>query len=363
MMSGRAHAVVVHLGREQSMGAWKRVDTWTTLLEAAGASVTLLAILPRHGCHPPRLRLGDTGALLRGRTVPETQAWRLTSMLSELASLSPDLVICVTARTYHPAFTSIAPLCVLDYVDSLARSYRDRATITPSAMRRALFRGLGWTHGRFESAPPPGVRRVAAGWSDAQHLAAEWVPILAPTPSPVEGPVKDTDVLFFGNLSYPPNIEALEGLARIWPAVLRARPGTIATVAGARPTPMVRELSARHGWELIAGFDDLDALVGRARIACFPLQHTAGIQIKVLEAAALRLPQVVTPPALAGMAPGFPAAVAENDGGLVEAIAGLLEDETRREQQAAEARRYVRDLYGTEHWLPWATALVEEAAA
>jgi glycosyltransferase involved in cell wall biosynthesis len=251
---------------------------------------------------------------------------------------------------------------VLDFVDSLARSYHDRALISTSVAHRALFRGLSVAHRRFERTPvPASVRRVAAGWSDARHLNAEWIPILAPLHEPLRTGHEDVDVIFFGNLSYLPNVDALRRLARIWPELRRRSPTISGMIAGARPTPEIRDLAREHSWEVVADFDNLRSVASRARLACFPLTHTAGIQIKVLEAASLGLAQVVSPPALAGLEPGFPVTVADGDAAMVDAILSLLGDNARRSVEAADARRCVVDLYGAARWTPWTSSLLEDA--
>lgn len=333
-----------------------------TLLEACGALVTDLPLLdPQRTLPRPRLR--DTRALLRGHAVPETQAWGLSRALSRIDSIRPDVVICVTARAYHPRFAGADRVTVLDFVDSLARSYHGRALISRSLPRRAVFHTLSAAHRRFESSTvPDGVRRVAAGWSDARHLDADWVPILAPRSAPARAGRPDVDLVFFGNLSYLPNVEAVRRLARIWPALQREAAGTSAVIAGARPTTEVRDLARRCSWELVADFPDLAAVAGRAKLACFPLAHTAGIQIKVLEAAALGLAQVVCSPALAGLEPGFPATVADDDRAMVVRIVELLRDDERRHAQADAARRCAQNVYGVERWRPWISSLLDTRA-
>jgi hypothetical protein len=241
---------------------------------------------------------------------------------------------------------------VLDYVDALSRSYADRAALASSARARSGYRLLAGAHRRFERRDPAGVRRVAAGYADAARLGAEWVPIVAGTASPSAPVTPDVDVLFVGTLRYPPNIAAVERLARVWPEVLRRRPGTTARVAGAAPVPEVVSLCARQGWDLHPDFADHAAVYARARLAVVPLDHTAGIQIKVLDAAALSIAQVVTPAAIEGLAPGFPVTVAASDDAFVDAAVRLLDDDGGRAREAADAAAHVREHYTAAAWAP-----------
>ena len=118
-------------------------------------------------------------------------------------------------------------------------------------------------------------------------------------------------------------------------------------------------MSEAHGWTLIADFDDPDAIWSRSRLAIVPLEHASGIQIKVLEAAAHGVAQVVARPAMLGLAPGFPTAVVDNDDALIDAVAHLLEDDSARAELAARARERVDDEYSIPHWTPWAAALLD----
>jgi glycosyltransferase involved in cell wall biosynthesis len=223
--------------------------------------------------------------------------------------------------------------------------------------RKFGFMTLARMHTRAENALGHyGLHTVAAGWADAQRLGAEWVPIVIESGGPSRragGP--DHDVLFVGTLRYPPNVDALERLGRLWPEVLRARPQTTALIAGADPPAAVIELARAHGWDLVANFPSLADIAARARVAVAPLARTAGIQIKVLDAAALGLPQVVTAASLAGLAPGFPIEPVDDDIGFATEIVRLLEDPETAAGNATALRAYTEAEYGIDRWAHWAS--------
>ena len=336
------------------MGEAKRVASWVAIFEAAGAEVTAISLLRDHRARRPT----GTAAVVRGAAVPETLAWSEQSVGRTLALLEADVVVCVTARAFHPSLVDGRRTVVVDFVDRLSVSYHDRAGITGPWHRRLLFHGLAATNGRFERRRlPEGVRTVAAGWDDARHLGAEWVPIVIEGPPPVASPTPDTDILFFGNLGYPPNVAAIERLARLWPSVVRRRPGTTLRIAGANATIGIRKQAAACEWDVVSDFPSVSELCAGARLAVVPLEHTAGIQIKVLEAAALGLAQVVTPASIRGMRPGFPVTVAATDDELVTAMVELLEDPERRGREGAAARRHMARHYTAEAWSDWPSTL------
>jgi hypothetical protein len=347
---------IVSLGRGVAMGEVRRVASWRQIFTAAGADVVELPVSPTRRPH-----LDGLVPVVLGRAVPERLAWSGAHLGDALRAERPDAVVVVSTRAFDPSVTSGPWRLVLDLVDSLSRSYQDRAAVVDGLPRRAMYRMLAAAHRRVEERlTGSGIRRVAAGWSDAHTLDAEWVPnVIDPALAPIADGVADHDVLFFGTLRYPPNIDALEQLAGLWPAVIRARTGTSALVAGAAPTARVHELCARHGWTLVADFPSLARVAARARVAVAPLSRTAGIQNKVLEAAALALPQVVTAPALAGCAPDFPLVPCPLDGAFAREIVRLLDDPGEAARQAVATGEHVRTRYGVDSWSAWAADLFE----
>jgi len=342
---------LVSLGRDGAKGELRRVASWKLLFEAAGARVEPVTVRPTTRPHPGGLR-----SVLGGRAAPERLAWSARGLMQALDAVAPQLVVVVSARAFDPCLSAGPWAVILDFVDSLSRSYRDRATLVEGGLRRPAFRGLSLAHERLEQRlGRSGVRTVAAGWADARRLNAEWVPILTdPDLRPLSGVRPDVDVLFFGTLRYPPNVDALERLARLWPTVLGLRPGTTALVAGSAPTPRVRELCAAQGWEVVADFASLPVVAARARVAVAPLTHTAGIQIKVLDAAALGLPQVVRSPALAGLDLDFPLVPRDGDEAFAAEIVRLLENPDAARGAATAVRAHVTERYGVDHWKEWA---------
>ena len=338
---------IVYLGRAAGMGEERRVATWRAVLGGAGfevATVPLLAVAGRRVPAPRALLATATGAV-----VPETLAWSSARAIDAIAAQRPDVVVTITARAHDPAFATIAPV-VLDYVDRLSVSYRDRAAIDGHRLRRVGFSALARTMARVERAPRGASALVAAGWADADVLGATWMPNIVEPMAPLDSAQVDHDLLFFGNLSYHPNVAAIEQLAALWPALLRVRPATTMLVAGAHPSPVTVNLVRALGWTLAEDFPSLPAVLSRARLAVAPLEHVAGIQNKVLEAAAAGLAQVVSPSALAGFGTALPAVVADSDDRFVEHVAALLNDDARRSDLGAAARAHVTEHYSAAAW-------------
>jgi glycosyltransferase involved in cell wall biosynthesis len=341
----------------------RRVRQWHEMLTLAGFDVVEVDLLRDH-----RRRLPSAAAAMhawRGTAVLETAVWSVESATQAVRVAGADVLICATPRAFHPRLAQAAAVAVLDFQDQFSRSYGYRAAIDRRLHVRAGYKGLAVLMRRFERSAR-GVHRVAAGWTDAQSLNATWVPItldLSP-PSEVEwSSEKRWDFLFFGKLSYAPNIDALRHLAHLWPSFRAALPSVTLKVAGSSPTDEVIALAASQGWTLEIDFGSVTELCRDAAVALVPMRYSTGILIKVLEAAAANLPQVVTPQAVAGMEPGFPAEIAESDHEFVARAVALRRDEARRESLAARARQHVAERYCLDRWACEVHSLLADAQA
>jgi hypothetical protein len=361
-MSGGQTVAIVHLGSAGATGSRHRVASLRAIFEAAGAEVVEVPLLVDHRVGPGDVSGQALGQVVRAETVPEVLAWSRRAAQTRLAEIDPSVVVSVTARAFRPDLAPASATVVLDFVDRMSDSYRDRAGIVGWAPRGPLFRVLSATSGRFERRPlPASVLGIAAGWTDARTLGLTWVPITMAVEEPMAATAATHDVLFLGKLSYPPNIEAAERLARLWPEVLRRRPATTLLLAGASPTPAVEALAQRCGWTLQADFADLGAVVASTRLAISPLEHASGIQTKVLSSAAYGLAQLVTPAVIGGFAPGFPARVADDDRTLVSALVELLDDDGELQRLGEQAQQVMAATYTAEAWGSWASSVLERS--
>jgi glycosyltransferase involved in cell wall biosynthesis len=343
---------IIHLGIPTANGERVRVAGWIRTVEEIGGRVEPVPLLSDH--RPKgRYSMRVLPALVRGRAVPEAATWSLASVLRRLDQIRPDAIVCMTSRAYQPGLRAGPWVTVLDHVDQLGVSYQGRSRIARSWSRRLAYRTLAVTARRFErSSPSLELRQVAAGWSDARALGVTWLPIVvelqALRPEPA-GP-EAVDVCFVGTLSYPPNVEAVRLLAQAWPEIRRARPSTSAIVAGANPIGLVVGLARANGWELVANFGDVADIYRRTRVAVSPLRTASGIQIKVLDAAAHGVPQVISPAAMAGLEPGFPALLAETPAALADAVNRLLADVDGRLALAKAAAIAIEQRYVASAW-------------
>lgn len=161
---------------------------------------------------------------------------------------------------------------------------------------------------------------------------------------------KKFDIVFTGNMGYPPNIDAAQFIAKdIFPLVLKKIPTATLLIAGANPHASVKSLQSANinvsGW-----MPDIRESYATSRIFIAPMRIGTGLQNKLLEAMSMKLPCITSP--LANQALG--AAVnqeilvgisAEQYAGH---IIGLLQDESKASALAENGFRFVKQNFSWE---------------
>lgn len=106
---------------------------------------------------------------------------------------------------------------------------------------------------------------------------------------------KKYELVFTGNMAYPPNVDAAEFLANdIMPLVWKTEPEARLLLAGASPDRRVTALQSDKitvsGW-----MDDIRDSYSSARIFIAPMRIGTGLQNKLLEAMSMKIPSITTP--------------------------------------------------------------------
>lgn len=218
----------------------------------------------------------------------------------KIAALKPDHIYCQLLRTAAYAFDTDIPK-TLDYQDVFSKGVERRI---PSAnfLMKILF--------AFEMRRLRKYERIVFDKFDNKtiiskpdrdcipHENKEQIVII---PNGVDQEYfkpyktkKITDLVFIGNMGYPPNIDCAEYLVnKVLPLIHRKYPEIILTLAGATPHTRVRALASEKvvvtGW-----VDDIREYYAGARIFLAPMQLGTGLQNKLLEAMAMRLPCITS---------------------------------------------------------------------
>ena len=155
------------------------------------------------------------------------------------------------------------------------------------------------------------------------------------------------DLVFTGNMGYPPNVNAAEFLVnRILPILNARRPQVRILIAGANPVMRVLVLKSPQV-EVSGWVPDMRECYAGARIFIAPMQLGTGLQNKLLEAMAMNIPCITSP--LANQAlkarEGEEILVADTPESYAEKILSLLQDPALAGQIAANGYRFVHRNY------------------
>ena len=170
---------------------------------------------------------------------------------------------------------------------------------------------------------------------------------------------KKYDIVFTGNMSYAPNVNAVDYLANeILPIVWKQIPNAKMYVAGATPDPKVKKAACAN--IIISGWlDDIRDAYAQSRIFIAPMRIGTGLQNKLLEAMSMGLPCITTPLANGslGAENGKKILVGNNAEELAQHIITLLTDNDRAKQIAQAGFDFTNRVYD------WgkATQIMEEA--
>ena len=158
---------------------------------------------------------------------------------------------------------------------------------------------------------------------------------------------KKYDLVFTGNMSYPPNVNAVEYLANeILPIVWKSRPETTLYIAGATPDPKVKKAASDKiivsGW-----LDDIRDAYAQSRVFIAPMRIGTGLQNKLLEAMSMRLPAITSPLANAslGAKPNEEILIGSNAQEMAQNIIALLTDTEKAEQIAQAGFDFTNRVY------------------
>ena len=158
---------------------------------------------------------------------------------------------------------------------------------------------------------------------------------------------KKYDLVFTGNMSYPPNVNAVEYLAyEILPIAWKTRPETTLYIAGATPDPKVKKAASDKivvsGW-----LDDIRDAYAQSRVFIAPMRIGTGLQNKLLEAMSMRLPAITSPLANAslGAQPKEEILIGSNAQEMAQHIINLLTDTEKAEQIAQAGFDFTNRVY------------------
>ena len=273
----------------------------------------------------------------------------------------PDVIYCQLVRCAEYVKDLHELPKVLDYMDALSAGMHRRSHTKSSLSQRAtqwLLRTEGTRLARYESRvfdyfdactiiSQNDRLLIQHRNRDRIHLIPNGVDLeaFAPLPPSQVDEQNAPVILFTGNMSYPPNIDAAHHLIEdILPLV--SHPNVRVVLAGAEPKSSLKALASQR--VMVTGWvDNIVEVYQHATLFVAPLRIGTGLQNKVLEAMATELPCILSPHAFAPL--NLPstghAVVSDSAQAFATAIDDLLSSPEQAIHMAKRARTSIESQF------------------
>jgi glycosyltransferase involved in cell wall biosynthesis len=238
--------------------------------------------------------------------------------------------------------------------------WRRQADLERSSVRRAVVRAEAGRVRRYEAAilsrfdvvlavsEPDRAALLALGARPPVPLVPN-VPDSSLLDRPPLEPVAEPVLLFFGTLSWQPNVEGLTRFLRDgFPTLRRRVPGVRMVVAGSGASSALVSLVGRTpGTELVARVRDDELLYRMARGFVDVGLGGAGTRVKLLNALARGLPAAATSDAARGLEvlPDEHLLIADGTADMVDSLVRILSDDATWRRLSERGRDLVRTRY------------------
>ena len=174
-------------------------------------------------------------------------------------------------------------------------------------------------------------------------------------------------MLFVGNFTHPPNVDAASWLAReIMPRIRALKPSAQLKIVGGAAPDRVRAL-AGEGVEFLGEVPAIGPLLERSAVVLAPVRHGLGMRMKVLHALASGKAVVTTRLGAEGLLledeDEPPLVVADDADTIAAGAARLLDDDAERRALGDRARAFVHARHSPEAYADRLEAVYEEAIA
>lgn len=161
---------------------------------------------------------------------------------------------------------------------------------------------------------------------------------------------KKYDIAFCGNMQYDPNVRTAVFLAeKVMPYVWKTIPNATLLLSGATPVNTVRHLAGDKVF-VSGSVDDIRESYASAKVFAAPMQLGSGLQNKLLEALAMKVPCVTSTLAneALGAVPDQDVLIGDNPEEVADHIIDLLQSQQERETLAENGYRFVKSRFSWE---------------
>jgi len=275
-------------------------------------------------------------------------------ILKAINDIRPDIIFCqlIRAAEYVIEIKNIPK--IIDYVDIISKGLERRASKSNLLMKFLIKIEFNRVRNYEKKVFKEFDNSIIISREDRNFLPFEEKENVKIVPNgidleyfyPMESE-KEYDLFFSGNLNYPPNVDASIYIVKnILPLLLKRKPDIKILIAGASPNKKILSLVSRNvivkGW-----VDDIREFYKKAKIFIAPMQLGTGLQNKLLQAMAMKIPCVTSELTMKGLAEGAEKVllVAKKPLDYSELVIKLLEDDNYRNSIAQRGYEFVQINY------------------
>lgn len=228
---------------------------------------------------------------------------KIQNQISEfIDDIKPDRILCQLIRTSEYVKNEHNYIKTLDYMDALSKGMQRRIKTSPLLMKpilsaeyRRLLKYENLIFDYFEY-------HTIISEPDKELIYHPQKNSIKVIPNGVNmnyfhsvNNNKPYDLVFIGNMSYPPNIDcAIYIKQKVLPILRQSKPTIKILIAGASPAREILRLQSENihvsGW-----VPDIRDAYNSAKVFIAPMQIGTGQQNKLLEAMSMKLPCITTP--------------------------------------------------------------------
>ena len=171
---------------------------------------------------------------------------------------------------------------------------------------------------------------------------------------PRQAEEKHYDIIFVGNFSHFPNVDAVSYFhSGILPLLKKRLPAITVVLAGSNPPGWIKGLAKSDRNILVTGYvKDILEIYSKSKIFIAPIRCGGGMSYKILEALALSMPVVTTSIGARGIADRNILKIADTQEEFADTVIDLLNHPSKREELSKNGRRAVEKYYSWDRILP-----------
>ena len=265
----------------------------------------------------------------------------------------PDVLFCQMVRTMEWVKKSKVPK-LLDFQDCLSKNIERRMYKSKGLAKRILhfefkmLRSCEYDsfdmYDEFTIISEPDREAIPHRQNDNIKILPNGVDTSYYQPQETE---KKYDLLFCGNMHYKPNVDAALFLVnKVMPIVWKSNPNIKVAIAGTNPTKSVKQLASNN--VIVTGWvPDMREYYAQSKVFVAPMQIGTGLQNKILEAMAMKVPCITSALANDSLKAenGKQVLVAKEAQEYANYISDILGNEAKATSLAEEGHKYVVEKY------------------